>query len=219
MNDHGHQDRKWFAGLDLGQSQDHTALALVERMTMWQQERDAQTLDRVTDTTYNVRHLERTKLGTPYQAIVERVRNIVETSQLEGKITLVVDATGVGGPVVDLLRSVVTKAPIVPVVITGGDRPAYQDGRYRIPKRDLIAGLTVLLETGKLKVSQKLPEAKTLTKELGNMRVKISSSGHDAYEAWRSGDHDDMVLALALALWRAKMAARRQMAIAKPLFR
>jgi hypothetical protein len=217
MNDHGHQDRKWFAGLDLGQSQDHTAVVLVERMTTWQQDRDAATLDRVADTTYNVRHLERTKLGTPYQAVVERVRGIVEMPQLDGRITLVVDATGVGGPVVDLLRVAVKKAPIVPVVITGGDRPAYQDGRYRIPKRDLIAGLTVTLETGRLKISQRLPEAKTLTKELSNMRVKISSSGHDAYEAWRSGDHDDMVLALALALWRAKLAARRQMAVPRPL--
>jgi hypothetical protein len=219
MSETGYQNRQWFVGLDLGQSQDHTAVVLLERVTIWQQERDAATLDKITDTTFNVRHLERMKLGTPYQGVVERVRGIVEMPQLVGSATLVVDATGVGGPVVNLLQEAVKKTPIVPVIITGGDRPIYQDGRYRVPKRDLISGLTVTLETGKLKISQRLPEAKTLTKELANMRVKISSSGHDAYEAWRSGDHDDMVLALALALWRAKAAVRRQMAVARPLFR
>lgn len=32
-------------------------------------------------------------------------------------------------------------------------------------------------------------------------KVKISTSGHDSYEAWREGDHDDLVLAALLALW------------------
>jgi hypothetical protein len=29
------------------------------------------------------------------------------------------------------------------------------------------------------------------------------STAHDSYEAWREGDHDDLVLATALACWRA----------------
>lgn len=34
------------------------------------------------------------------------------------------------------------------------------------------------------------------------MKVNVST-GHDSYEAWREGDHDDLVLAAALAAWKA----------------
>jgi len=35
-----------------------------------------------------------------------------------------------------------------------------------------------------------------------NMRSKIDiKTGNDSYSAWRESDHDDLVLALALAAW------------------
>lgn len=41
-----------------------------------------------------------------------------------------------------------------------------------------------------------------LRAELLNFRVKINlKTAHDFYEAWREGDHDDLVLAAALAAW------------------
>jgi hypothetical protein len=46
-----------------------------------------------------------------------------------------------------------------------------------------------------------LPEAVTLTRELESFQVKITESAHDTYGAWREGAHDDLVLAVALALW------------------
>ena len=46
--------------------------------------------------------------------------------------------------------------------------------------------------------------AETLKQELLNFRVKVNvSTAHDSYEAWREGDHDDLVLATGLALWGA----------------
>jgi hypothetical protein len=211
------QCKKWFIGVDLGQSQDHTAVAVLDRATGVTAEFDPVTHAYAAETTYNVRHLERMKLGTPYQAVVERVRSLVESPVFDSVPALVVDATGVGAPVVDLLKAAIHGAPIVPVVITSGDRVHFDNGRYRVPKRDLISGVTVLLESGKLRISQRLPEAKTLMKELLNMRVKISDSGSDSYGAWRNGEHDDLVLALALAVWRAKAAVRRQMGVPRPL--
>jgi hypothetical protein len=48
----------------------------------------------------------------------------------------------------------------------------------------------------------KLPEAATLTQELQHFQMKIAlDTGHDSYGAWREGTHDDLVLALACALW------------------
>jgi hypothetical protein len=59
-------------------------------------------------------------------------------------------------------------------------------------------------QNGRLKVAKDLPHAKTLTNELVNFKVKISLTGHDSYgavEDWRQGNHDDLVLALALPCW------------------
>src|SRR5687768_14128442 len=83
---------------DLGQAQDPTALAVVRR-------------DRVIDeasgklvTAYRCQHLERFELGTPYPTIVSHVAAMLETPALCGSV-LVLDATGVGRPVVDMFRA------------------------------------------------------------------------------------------------------------------
>src|SRR5205085_4277109 len=120
---------------------------------------------------------------------------------------LVPDATGVGGPVMDLLRAARLGCPIVPVVITGGERAIYSDDTWRVPKRDLVIGLQVMFEMQRLEIAESLPDAATLVTELMSMRVKISPAGHDSYGAAsgaREGPHDDLVLAVGLAVWRAK---------------
>jgi hypothetical protein len=44
--------------------------------------------------------------------------------------------------------------------------------------------------------------APVLTEELAQFKAKINvSTGHDSYESWRQADHDDCVLAVALAVW------------------
>jgi hypothetical protein len=49
-----------------------------------------------------------------------------------------------------------------------------------------------------------------LVKELLNFRVKINiSTAHDSYEAWREGDHDDLVLSVALACWAGERYLNR----------
>ena len=48
-----------------------------------------------------------------------------------------------------------------------------------------------------------------LVRELENFRAKITPAGRDTYEAWREGDHDDTVLATALACWFGERALPR----------
>jgi hypothetical protein len=40
-----------------------------------------------------------------------------------------------------------------------------------------------------------------LVQELGAFRVKITASANETFEAWRERDHDDLVLAVAMAAW------------------
>jgi hypothetical protein len=71
----------------------------------------------------------------------------------------------------------------------------------RVPKRDLILGVQVLLQRGGLKIAAGLEHGPDLVKELEAVQVKISTSGHEQYGAWRVGTHDDLVFAVALACW------------------
>ena len=144
----------YFIGLDLGQTADYTALAIAERRkipTGWvgpggHPETEAQ---------YSVRHLQRFPLGTSYPAIVDEVNRLVPAPALQPEPTIVVDATGVGAPVVDLLDERIESAMVIPVTITGGDQVSRDGSRYRVPKRDLVSALNVLLQARRLDESRR----------------------------------------------------------------
>jgi hypothetical protein len=199
----------YFVGLDLGQSVDYTALAVIQtviappievispytRMVTYQPSKEPPKL--------HVRHLERFPLGTRYPSIVSAIAQRLPALEEDGaRPSLVVDKTGVGAPVVDLFEDAGLR-PIA-ITITGGTTPS-QDGRgWHVPKRDLISTLQVAFQNHRLKINQDLPTAPTLTNELLNFKVKISTAGNATYEAWRESVHDDLVLAVALAVWYAE---------------
>jgi hypothetical protein len=155
------------------------------------------------DPPLSLRHLERFELGTRYPAIIERVRRLLLSEPLiRNRVALLVDKTGVGASVVDSL----VHAGLSPIAITihGGSAVSGEGGgwRFRVPKRDLVSATQVLLQNGRLKIAEGLPLAETLKKELLNFRVKIDpKTAHDSYEHWREADHDDLVLATAMACW------------------
>ena len=70
-------------------------------------------------------------------------------------------------------------------------------GGWRKP--DLVAAVRIGLDAGRLKIVPGLALAPTLVKELGNFKVKTTPSANEVFSA-REGDHDDLVLALALAV-------------------
>jgi hypothetical protein len=196
---------RFYCGLDLGQQQDYTALAVAERLEVGTGERVADpdtVLGETTAVHYHVRHLERLPLGTSYPEVVKRVQALVTQPPLVGDVALAVDATGVGLPVVDWLRTAALgETALFPVLITAGAHEHHERGAYHVPKGVLVARLQVLLQTERLKIAAALPEAATLTRELLNFKVKVTLAAHETYEAWREGIHDDLVLAAALAVW------------------
>jgi hypothetical protein len=180
-------------GLDLGQSQDFTVLAVLER--------NIQVGEALSPalTEYSLRHLRRFSLGTPYTEIVPTVARLAGIRPLSGS-PLVVDQTGVGRAVVDMLRQAV--GWVVPVTITGGHAVTRtEDGSYHIPKKELVTSLQVVMQSRRLKIARALPDAALLVRELQNFQVKITGAAHETFGVWREGQHDDLVLAVALASW------------------
>jgi hypothetical protein len=196
---------RYFIGLDLGQSQDFTAIAALERAELkgaW----DPVVFAWRKQVALRLRYLERVPQGTPYTEVAERAAQVTRAPQLVGCCELVVDATGVGRPVVDLLRKSRLGGKIIPVTITAGSTEGCTDGYHRVPKRDLITRLQILLERGALQIAAGMRYGPALVREMADMRVKVTSSGHEQFEAWREGTHDDLVFAVALACWRAQKA-------------
>ncbi len=149
-----------------------------------------------------LRHLERFELSTSYPTIVARVAALRATSPLSvDRSILVVDETGVGRPVVDMFKQAGQRP--VPVTITAGFTPKYDpaDDSYTVPKRDLVTTMALLLEQHRLLIPPSLPLADLLTRELQAFKRKVTPAGSDSYAAGREGQHDDLVLAVALAAW------------------
>ena len=86
-------------GLDLGQVAEHSPLCAVERSVATQKN----LREPIPPPKYAVRHLHRWPLGTPYPEIVAAVKRLVATPEL-AEAQLVVDATGVGRAVIDLVQ-------------------------------------------------------------------------------------------------------------------
>jgi len=199
-------------GLDLGQTHEYTALAIVERVKA----PDGSGASEAT-AHFHLRHLERFPARTPYPTIADHVAEVVASEALTSYYTdemlrpvpvrpeLVVDQTGVGAPVGDLLKK--RGLSFRRVVITGGESQHRGGDAYRVPKTDLVTALEVTLQNGYLKVAEGLELWPILREEMKIFRRKVSlKTPPDSYEHWRESDHDDLVLAVCIACWGAARA-------------
>jgi hypothetical protein len=177
-------------GLDVGQLRDPTALAAVRLVQS------------SPEALFRCGHLERMPLNTLYPDIVAHVGSVLRTAPFRGNSELVLDATGVGRGVIDMFKQEGIR-PIC-VTITGGNAESYvkDSGEHHVAKIILVTRLQQLLQSGRLEIQADLPTAKILETELQDFRADYTDSGLLKFNA-REGQHDDLVLALAIAIWRA----------------
>lgn len=198
---------EWIVACDLGQSQDFTAICalhhrvvVIEGEASWVADDTRQIWKQSSIETLEVRHLERLPLQTPYPAQVAHVGNLLQRPPLN-HATLVIDDTGVGRAVGDLFDQAQLKAERV--TITAGNevtQPGFR--KWHVAKSILISCLDARLHTGELKIAKELTDAPALQAELADFRRSVSAAGRASYGA-RVGSHDDLVLAVAIAVWFA----------------
>ena len=195
-------------GVDIGQKVDPTAVAIVE----------AEDRDGVEH--YLVRQVQRAPLGTPYDEIVPWIAEGVRETQsmADGSVLLMVDATGVGLPVVDLLCQASGNPEPLPVYFTSGDRvtvtgdpgPGIRDLSKRdarkpgdikvsIGKGALVSRVQALLNNGRIVMLRDDPAVAEMVEELLVYEIKPSGD-NDLFGAFEVGTHDDLVTALGLAV-------------------
>jgi len=102
---------------------------------------------------------------------------------------LMVDATGVGAPVVELLKKADLGVELKPVVITGGETVGRLPHAETVPRRVLLENLRILLETRAVRLPAGLAGREDLRREL----LGFGRRG--------SRERDDLVFAMALAGW------------------
>ncbi|HVK14893.1 MAG TPA: hypothetical protein VM597_39510 [Gemmataceae bacterium] len=181
---------RYILGLDLGPAADPTGLAVVERGKA------------EGGPTYAVRHLVRFPPGTPFPAVAAEVADATRDGGL-GRPPVVCDLTAVGPTVLPVLRK--AGLHVTPVALTMALDAAEVDRVWRVPTRDLVTGLQLALQQRRLKVAPDLPEADLLVRELHAFRAAVTLGSTDPAAAadWRARPGDDLVLAVALAVWWA----------------
>jgi hypothetical protein len=230
-------ESSFYVGVDLGQSQDFTAVVVLQALAPFipgspaPTPRDNFTAFGVGDATgqpsrprmpsnepvkYHVNHVYRFDLGTPYPIIEAKLIEYAKQFIAWGvEWDIIIDSTGVGRPVTDSL--IAAGLDPVAVIIHGGTNTYYDKWSWKVPKRDLVSGAQVLLGKKLLKIADG-PLKETLENELRSFEVDVSK-GHDTYGAaesgpWRLGKNDDIVLALCLAYWRAKRQLKKRITYA-----
>ncbi|MBM3740918.1 MAG: hypothetical protein FJW39_34680 [Acidobacteria bacterium] len=195
-------DLWYFIGLDLGQRQDHSALAVLELHTRYTGFRDPVSYNLITESLLTLRQLERYPLHMPYSDLIWKVKDVLANPNIQKRHSIAVDATGVGGPFIDFLRDAGVRTRLLPVSITSGDAPSLRNGTHYVPKRDLFTNLQILIQSRQITISQHLPWGPRLRDELLSLR-RHTGTNYETYGTARSGQHDDLVFALALAAWKA----------------
>lgn len=139
-------------------------------------------------------------LGTEYTQLAHTAADMAADFHHSGFPTvLAVDATGIGGAVVELARRRRPEVHLAAVTISGGHVLSRTDEHdYTVGKHRLTEVLQVALEQGGLR----LPDTDgthELHKQLANFSRIATTQGYQRHVA--ATGHDDLVLALELALW------------------
>jgi hypothetical protein len=183
---------RYTLGVDFGQAQNHTALVLLAH-------------EPVADPVYEVVHIQRFKLGTPWEEMVDRIGAMLETAPLRGNTTVAGDAGGVGAPVLDMLVKRLPRGTrLRRIQTTRGTNVNDGTPKITVPKRDIVATTQILFQNHRIRIAASCPAAHDLVEELRSYTVTINADGHPTYKPAHGGVHDDLVSALCLAAWTAE---------------
>ena len=144
------------------------------------------------------------KIKEPYAIVVGRLGDLLETVVLRSRVTLVVDTTVVGRPVVDRFGEYLGGYDLQFVKITDDEHESRDGNSWRVPKVDIVDSVRLLLQSGRLRF---LPtthgDEDPLRTALQNLQIGAEELLNGDYQLWREGDNGDEVLSVALACWAA----------------
>lgn len=158
-------------------------------------------------------------LGLRYTELVKLLLDLLKRLSMINKSQLLVDGTGIGEAVVDIMRD--ERLMPIPIVFTGGGsvRPVYASfGRIfqsnksfsggsvlkeiHVPKEDLVHAGKIIMEQGRLRIAPNVDHAEDFKKQLMGFKGKVNEkTGRRKYENETDTIHDDLVVTYLMASW------------------
>jgi hypothetical protein len=140
------------------------------------------------------------KQGLPYDQIVDWVVKTVNNPAFnKGEpCAFLLDSTGVGVAVKDMLKAKGIRPKAI--TITAGDAYSRVGAEFHVGKARLIGKFLGAFDAGKVHVNPNMPIWSQVENEMLSFRAEMSAQGRVKMEA-QQGEHDDMLLALAMAVW------------------
>lgn len=142
--------------------------------------------------------------GVSYPQTARRIEQIVRSPLISRDYLLVVDATGVGQAVMDMLRDSYNLAPIG-VTFTSGKSVTQSIYGYNVPKRDLVVNLQVLYQMERVRIAEELELALEYKEQLRHFTSEVDRvTKHESFDSDSGQVHDDLPMASAIVLWYAE---------------
>lgn len=192
------------AALDLGQARDHSALVAVERIeaidpgspftpvNRGMSPGHGQDFYEAFEDHFSVVHLREWPLGTPFKVVIAETCGLLKKWGPAAKLFF--DQTGLGGPIAEQFYSAHRDGAM-------GDHARFPEGVTitSANKADIVGSVQVALAEHRLHVPPQ-PLRDRLTRQLQEFQYRITPAGNVTWGASTERAHDDLVLALALAV-------------------
>lgn len=191
---------RYWLGVDLAQAQDNTALVVIhdECLPEWRtSQRQALGPRRRT-----IVFADKFR-GVSYPDIMNHVVRTMAKQPLQGRTKLIIDASGLGRVVSDLLWE--QSVDHIAMQMVAGQN-WQRKGRYvNVGKTFLLETLSMLFATGDLSFASDLPLRDDILAELATFELTATAAGNQVITQGRSGDHHgDLAIALAAAAFASE---------------
>jgi len=190
---------RYWLGVDLAQAQDNTALVCVhdECLPLWNAGRQVLGLRART-----IVFADKFK-GVSYPDVVSHVIRTMLKDPLRGRTRLVIDASGLGRVVSDLLFDQGVQHDAVQMTV--GQNWVKKDRYVNVGKTLLLETLSLLFATGDLTFAHDLPLRDDILAELETFQLETTAAGNQVITQGKSGaHHGDLAIALAAACFASE---------------
>ena len=195
----------YIVSLDPAQLHDYSALAVLEGE------------GRV----YRIVSLNR-KQHLPYTEITTWAKKVYENPMFREDVAFspmfILDVGGVGRAIGDMLTA--AGVSVTGIQLTGGDAETKDGNTYHVSKSLLIGRFLRAWDEGRVQMPSRASFLGMFQSELRAFRGEMSSQGRVRFEA-EQGSHDDLVLAVAQAVWLLESRPRppKPFALPRPDFK
>jgi hypothetical protein len=184
-------NRFYIISLDPAQLNDYSALCVMER----------------TDSTYRLEWLRR-KRGLPYTDIVSWSKKVFLNPRYRKDTTyspvFVLDVGGVGKAIQDMMTA--ADVSTTGIQYTGGAAVSREGGNYHVSKSFIVGKFLAAWDEGRVLMPANASFLDMFQSELKAFRGEMTSQGRAKFEA-EQGEHDDMVMCVAQAVWWGEHAS------------